>query len=114
MQQIVEKNIKICYNFYKGRNKNYVFPDAYFIYMGETYWIEYNGEQHYEFINLYFRTPEDFEKQKKRDQPVRDYCKDHNIIYIEIPFTFDTKESIDNILTDVILNGNFKDRQIIL
>jgi DNA-directed RNA polymerase specialized sigma subunit len=58
--------------------------------------------------------PEDFEKQKKRDQSVRDYCKDHNIIYIEIPFTFDTKESIDNILTDVILNGNFKDRQIIL
>lgn len=26
MQQIVEKNIKICYNFYKGRNKNYDKP----------------------------------------------------------------------------------------
>ena len=111
-KDLLEKSKKV--DGIEGRNKNYVFPDAYFIYMGETYWIEYNGEQHYEFINLYFRTPEDFEKQKKRDQSVRDYCKDHNIIYIEIPFTFDTKESIDNILTDVILNGNFKDRQIIL
>ena len=75
------------------------------LYVGElTYWIEYNGEQHYTWCKHFQPTKEDFDNQLKRDQNVRDYCKNNNIILIEIPWTYNKQEKIDEILNTIILN----------
>jgi len=47
--------------------------------------IEYNGEQHYQPIE-FWGGQKAFEKQQKRDQELRDYCKENNIRLIEIPY----------------------------
>ena len=52
--------------------------------------IEYNGIQHY-LSTDYFRH-KDFDKQQERDMALRQYCKEHKIKLIEIPYT-----DIDNI-----------------
>lgn len=71
---------------------------------GVTYWIEYNGEQHYTWCKHFQETVEEFEGQLQRDQHVRDYCKDNNIIFIEIPYTYNKQEKVDSILAEIILN----------
>ena len=48
--------------------------------------IEYNGIQHYEIID-YFGGEKQFEEQKKKDDIKRQWCKDNNIMLIEIPYT---------------------------
>ena len=53
--------------------------------------IEYNGEQHYRPIK-YFELNKSFEQQQKRDEFVRNYCKDNNIKLIEIKYTDNLKE----------------------
>lgn len=56
--------------------------------------IEYNGQQHYEAID-YFGGQERFERQEERDNAVRQYCKEHKIKLIEIPYTeYDNIETI--------------------
>ena len=69
-----------------------------------TYWIEYNGEQHYTWCKHFQETVEEFEGQLRRDQHVRDYCKSNNIILIEIPYTYDKQEKVDSVLVEIILN----------
>lgn len=98
-----------------GRNKDYVIAD--FIIRDDNnsvkFWIEYNGKQHYTFsrdFKMYKHLSEDeakncFNRQIKRDQSVREYCKLNNIILIEIPFTIKTKDRIKSILSDIIILG---------
>lgn len=69
-----------------------------------TYWIEYNGEQHYNWCEHFHHTKEDFDNQLRRDQNVRNYCSDNNIVLIEIPWKYDKQEKVDEILNDIILN----------
>jgi hypothetical protein len=47
--------------------------------------VEYNGPQHYYWMNFYHKTKDDFEKQKTRDLIKEGYCDILNIIIIEIP-----------------------------
>ena len=47
--------------------------------------IEYNGEQHYKPIER-FGGQLKFEKQQIRDSYIKNYCKDNNISFIEIPY----------------------------
>ena len=58
--------------------------------------IEYQGEQHYHptgFVN----NEERFVHQQERDNAVRQYCKEHGIRLVEIPYTeFNNIESILN------------------
>lgn len=64
--------------------------------------IEYNGEQHYRDVSI-FHTGEDwtFEDQQIRDETLRQYCRDHQIQLLEIPYTeFD---NIDKILSEKLL-----------
>ena len=49
--------------------------------------IEYDGEQHYNFIKLFHGDEEGFKYQQLRDKIKTDYCKDHNIKLIRIPYT---------------------------
>lgn len=62
--------------------------------------IEFNGRQHYERISLW-DTEEQFAEQQDRDRRLREYCKQHDITLIEIPYT-----EIDNI--DKILKSRIK------
>lgn len=64
--------------------------------------IEYNGEQHY--INrIHFGGKiQNFEKQQKRDEFVRLYCKNNNIRLLEIPYTEDNiQEYIINFINNL-------------
>lgn len=88
-----------------GRNSKRVVPDFLIRYNNTTYWLERNGKQHYEEIPFFHKTEDSFKNQLKRDQNVRNYCKENNIILIEIPYTLDTYEKIKDFLDKVILQG---------
>lgn len=89
----------------QGRHSNWVIIDFVFKYLGENIWIEYNGRQHYFQIDFFHKTSEDFKVQLQRDQNVRNYCKENNVLLIEIPYTLNTYESIKDFLDKVILQG---------
>lgn len=57
--------------------------------------IEYNGEQHYKEVPFFIKRRTQKEQQE-RDNAVRQYCKDHKIKLIEIPYT--EYDNIENIL----------------
>lgn len=63
--------------------------------------IEYDGEQHYNFIKLFHGDEEGFKYQQLRDRIKTDYCKDHNIKLIRIPYT--DYNNINQILTNYLL-----------
>lgn len=73
-----------------------------------TYYIEYNGEQHYRPIER-FGGEKAFKKQQQRDSDLRRYCKLHNIQLIEIPFTKNTSNLIENELQQFIKMNSTKD-----
>lgn len=56
--------------------------------------IEYQGQQHYYSIDK-FGGEDSFQNQQYRDQLKRDYCKQHNIKLVEIPYTDLDKITID-------------------
>lgn len=74
-------------------------------YNGKIFWIEYNGIQHYEFVNYFYPSEYFFKAQLKRDQNIRDYCKDNSIVLIEIPYIIDTYEKVSEFLTKTIIEG---------
>lgn len=90
----------------KGNKHVGVYADFIVYKDDKNIWIEYNGKQHYMFMkNSYFHKNgySDFIAQVNRDNNVKEYCKENNFIYLEIPYTYDTEESIDEILSKVIL-----------
>ena len=58
--------------------------------------IEFNGEQHYKPIE-FWGGENAFEKQQIRDNALRQYCKEHKIKLIEIPYS--QMSNIEDILT---------------
>lgn len=48
--------------------------------------IEYDGEQHFKSVEV-FGGNEEFEKRKKHDEIKNNYCKEHNIPLLRIPYT---------------------------
>lgn len=57
--------------------------------------IEYNGEQHY-IAKERFGGELEFQKQQKRDEYVRNYCKEHNIKLIEIKYNENINNKLNN------------------
>ena len=53
--------------------------------------IEYNGIQHY-IEKQSFGGKLEFERQQKRDEFIRNYCKQNNIRLLEIPYTLEWEE----------------------
>jgi hypothetical protein len=49
--------------------------------------VEYNGQQHYNYIPFFHKNKEAFYNQKYRDEIKRIRCKELGIILIEIPYT---------------------------
>lgn len=76
------------------------------VYNESPVWIEYHGIQHYRNdFHFYKRTDEEFKNQLKRDQNLRDYCKNSNILLIEIPYILSTYAEISNFLNKTIIEG---------
>ena len=96
-------NVKYIYNYKIDIDKNinhygYALIDFYLPEYNIA--IEYNGKQHY-ISNEYFGGELNFERQLKRDNCVRDYCKDNNIKLIEIKY--DMKEAeIKNLIGNIL------------
>ena len=57
--------------------------------------IEYNGEQHY-IAKERFGGELGFQKQQRRDEYVRNYCKEHNIKLIEIKYNENINDKLNN------------------
>lgn len=74
-------------------------------YSEKEYYIEYNGKPHYEFSRQYHKNDiNNFISQVKRDMWVKKYCEEHDIIYVEIPYTLFTVQEIEDVLREVIIN----------
>ena len=48
--------------------------------------IEYQGEQHYQYIDKFYRSRAEFEAAKERDRRKISYCLAHNIPIYVIPY----------------------------
>ena len=48
--------------------------------------IEYDGKQHYQFVNTWHENEEVFQKSVQRDKEKTDFCKNNNIQLIRIPY----------------------------
>jgi hypothetical protein len=76
------------------------------MYNGKLIYIEYNGPLHYKLIpQLHNVTIDSFISQVKRDMWVKKYCKENDILFIEIPYTFRSIKKIESLLQEVIING---------
>jgi hypothetical protein len=74
-------------------------------YNGIDYWIEYNGIQHYMYVEHFHRDGiENFKDQLRRDEKVKNYCNRNNISLLEIPYIYNTKNSIYLFLDKVLIN----------
>ena len=65
--------------------------------------IEFNGEQHYKFIERFHKSYQDFIDQVNRDNWLRGYCNENNIHLIQIPW-IDIKR-VSNIIIDYLNNN---------
>lgn len=98
----------------QGRNSDLVKIDFRLFVNGQEYWIEFNGIRHYEpnidFYKFIAHTSDielqqiEYQKQITRDNNVREYCKNNSIRLIEIPYTYNTYEKLDLLLTDIFIN----------
>lgn len=70
--------------------------------------IEYDGEQHFNFTPFFHKKLSDFKRQQEWDRRKNEYCIEHNILLIRIPYW-----DLDNItLNSIFSNSSYvvKDR----
>lgn len=72
--------------------KEKIFPELskelrFDFYIDNKYIIEFDGIQHFETKNSYWDTEEHLIKTQKHDKIKNQYCKEHNIPIIRIPYT---------------------------
>lgn len=60
--------------------------------------IEYNGKQHYQYVEFFYDSEEDYEYRLKCDEIKRKYCEEKGVRLLEIPYT--EKDNIKQILRD--------------
>lgn len=66
-------------------------------YVREMKYLLNNGRQHYMPVD-YFGGKVSLQHQQQNDNIKREFCKNNNINLIEIPFTYNTKEKIEEII----------------
>ncbi len=57
--------------------------------------LEYNGKQHYEFVEFFHKTEEKFNKLKERDQKKYKLCEANNIKLIIVPYQYSYLDEIE-------------------
>ncbi len=88
-----------------------IFCDAAFKINNTEFIIEYNGEQHYRLVlfggkKYINKSQKNFERQVKRDEYLRKYCKENNITLIEIDGREYFSEGIEPYITEQLhING---------
>ena len=109
-----DNNIKFIHDYYikiedlvVGQESAYI--DFYMNYNDLCFWIEFNGLQHYFWNNnqdtFFFPTIDEFIRKVKRDMWVKKKAKENKITFLEIPYTFNTYEKIQDLLQRVIIDG---------
>lgn len=89
---VQEKTFKDCI---------YVSRMRFDFYVDDKYLIEYDGKQHFELTG--WRTKEEFEEDKIRDQIKTNWCEINNIPLIRIPYTIK-----DITLEDISINNKYR------
>lgn len=88
------------YSFDDCRNKNRLRFD--FAILNEdctiSTLIEYDGQQHFKPVSI-FQGEERYENTKKRDEIKDNYCKEHNIPLIRLPYYLSNDEILQTILS---------------
>lgn len=56
-------------------------------YVNDSYLIEYDGEQHFQYRNSGWDTEENFKERQRYDKIKNDYCRAQHIPLIRIPYT---------------------------
>ena len=92
----------------EGRRTRFVKIDFILNINNKEYWIEYNGVQHYKQIACWV-TKSEFLLGVNRDNNVKEFCKNNGIIFVEIPYTYNTYNSVSEILYRVLINGETPD-----
>ena len=98
--------IKFKYNkHYVGYNTDFpsrsYYIDFEFAYNNKLYWIEYNGEQHYRYVEYFFKTRENFEYRQERDRFVsEELTKIIGTDLIIIKYTYNTFDLVLNKIKD--------------
>lgn len=96
------KDIEIKFQYYIKANDKKFLADFYFEKDNQKYIIEYNGAQHYQPVKL-FGGEKSFKKQQLRDQSLRNYCQQNNIILFEIDGRkYYKKEDIKKLLISLL------------
>lgn len=67
---------------FKNKEGNYQRMDFYVLYNGKEFCLEYHGQQHYS-ENIYYN----HKATVRLDNIKKEYCKNNNIVYLEIPYT---------------------------
>lgn len=96
-----------------GRKSNYIIADFYLEFNDKKILIEFNGIQHYKIDKFYdvsrqhdlLNLTNNFNQQVNRDKHVKEYCKENNIIFVEIPYTYDTFNKISEVLNKIIIEN---------
>lgn len=65
--------------------------------------IEYNGEQHYKFIKLFYKTEKEFIEQINRDSYLRNYCRANKINLLVLPYV--DKDRLEDIIHEFVTSG---------
>lgn len=67
--------------------------------------VEYNGEQHYNFVRFFHRNRDAFHNQKYRDDMKRRLCQSNGILLIEVPYTVKIPDIKQFIVKELVRNG---------
>ena len=70
------------------------------------FWIECDGEQHYEWVDFFHETEEEFSRQLIRDVNVYLGCLELGKIFIKIPYTYYKFDLITDIIKYAISGGD--------
>lgn len=87
--------------------KEYIFKELpnrrYDFYLPESKrLIEFDGKQHFEYINNWYKTKEDFSQAQQRDKEKNQYALSHNLSLVRIPYW-----ERDNITLEMILGDKY-------
>lgn len=76
--------------------------DFVFEYKNKQVWIEYNGAQHYKFVEYFYKTESRYKAQLERDIFVKELAVKLKASLLTIPYTLNTTSSIEKTIIDYL------------
>ena len=112
-QLLIDNNIKFekqkIFSTCKNNKNNQYYRFDFWI--NDSFLLEFDGIQHYQYTNSGWNTKENYEKTIERDNYKNNWCLENNIPLKRIPYTILNNITIEDILSDKYLitgekNGN--------